>query len=127
MKVERAAKKLPAWKIAELIDRLEDRRVKKQDETTKDGAKATAGFNVGLPGLGGISASVAGMNLPTASRFFKERFTKKGREARTERQLTEQANKGKVDTEVLIKELDRRKIKYRSPMVPAYLPGPPPG
>src|SRR5271165_7395941 len=57
------------------------------------------------------------MNLPTAGRFFRERFTKKGREARIERQLTEQANKGKVDTEVLIKELDRRKIQYRSPVV----------
>jgi len=91
LKIERAVKKLPAWKVAEFIDRLEDRRVKKQDETTKDGAKATAGFNVGLPGLGGISASVAGMNLLTASRFFKERFTKKGREARIERQLTEQS------------------------------------
>jgi len=39
MKVERAVKKLPAWKVAEFIDRLEDRRVKAQEETTKDGLK----------------------------------------------------------------------------------------
>jgi hypothetical protein len=117
MKVEHAVKILPDWKIAEFIDRLEDRRVKKQDENTKEGAKATAGFNLGLPGLGGIRGSLAGVNLLTANRFFKERFTKKGREARIERKLTDQANKGKVDTEVLIKELDRRMIRYRSPVM----------
>jgi len=27
MKVERAVKKLPAWKVAEFIDRIEDRMV----------------------------------------------------------------------------------------------------
>jgi len=57
------------------------------------------------------------MNLLTFIRFLKERFTKKGREASIERKLTEQANKGKVNTEVLVGELERRNFKYRSPIV----------
>jgi len=72
---------------------------------------------VNVPRFGGISASVAGMNPLAVSRFFKERFTKMGREARIERELTEQANKGEVDTEVLVKELERRNIQYRSPIL----------
>jgi hypothetical protein len=79
MNIERAIGRLPSWEVAELIDRIEDRRIERKPET-KEGIKGTTGFNLGIPGLGGVSASLANFPVSSIGAFFKEHFTGKGRE-----------------------------------------------
>ena len=83
MKVEKAVTRLPTWKVAECINRLEDWRDKKPQDGTMEPSN--------VPGCGEIRASETGLKPLAAGRLFLNIFTKNGRQILVEQIITYQS------------------------------------